>query len=134
MIADLKKFGKSLEEFQELSSTSLMWQSQSYLIEQDPLYFMGYIIALEEVAAKFGENLFGSIKKTHNKGFQFLKVHSEDDIEHIEHAYKVIDSLDDIRKVQILKNAKQTASAYISMLKDVSQSCNDGRITELKAA
>jgi len=134
LIADLKKFGRSLDEFQEYSSTSLMWQSQSYLIDKDPLFFMGYIIALEEVAAKFGEKMFSTIKGSHKKGFQFIKVHSEDDIEHIEHAYKVIDSLDEFRKAQILKNAKQTASAYISMLNDVSQASSKGLVTDLKVA
>ncbi len=112
LIADLKKFGRTLDMYEENSPTRLMWQSQYYLIEKDPLIFMGYIIALEEIAAHFGIQVCNMIKDIHGQGFQFLKIHGEEDLEHIESAYKVINLLDEDRKKKILENAKQTIFAY----------------------
>ena len=116
LIADLKKFNKEITDFEELPEIGLMWQSQYHLIDEDPLIFMGYIIALEEIAANFGTAACEKVKSFHGKGYQFLKVHGEEDVDHIEHAYNVISQLDDVRKKKILKNAEQTFFAYNSMV------------------
>ena len=52
-----------------------------------------------------------------SKAHRFVKVHAEEDPDHIEKAFELIGKLSDERKELIRVNMIQTADAYVNMLK-----------------
>ena len=120
LLKDLQKLGKSIEDYPELPETKLLWQSQYYQVQNvNPLSLLGYILFLEALAVGAGERLYKEIKAHYKKGFQFLKVHAEEDVDHVEKAYETIGKLDVITQKIILSNLEQSAHAYKHMIESL---------------
>lgn len=139
LMTDLQNLGMKISQFSELCSTSGFYQSQFYWIEHvEPLSFFGYIILLEGIAAKFGALAFEKTEKTHGvKASNFMKVHAQEDPDHLEKALKEIASLDEKTVQHIEKNFNQAADLYAMMLKQIcNQSLsldfgNSGKVTAM---
>lgn len=119
-INDLKRLGKVIEQYPELSSTTAMYECQYYKIEhQHPLALLGYIYFLEDLASKVGIKIHEKIERSLGISSSFLKVHGEEDVSHVEKAKKLIDSLPQDLQNIIWKNHMQSQHLYFSMLDEV---------------
>lgn len=122
-LSDLKKLGFSLADFPESSYTRAFWQSQYYLADTSKgTALLGYILFLEAVAVESYPKLIEHLYKFHGKKCcQFLKVHVEEDPDHVLHAIEEIQNLPEADKKEVWKNFEQTAKIYCEILKDASE-------------
>lgn len=113
-LKDLKRLGFDIKDFPELPETRMFWETQYYKIEHnDPLSLLGYIYALEAIACE----LCPIIKKELDKYYAsdchtFIKVHGEDDPEHVEKALEQIRRLPKERLRWVQENFEQTTQSY----------------------
>lgn len=117
-IRDLQKLGYNIKDFPELAQTRTFYETQYYKIEHiDPAALMGYILALETMAAR---ELKGTCEKLNElygrECVKFLNVHNEEDPDHVDKAIEVIEKLSAERRVAIDHNLEQTAISYADMM------------------
>lgn len=105
-LRDLSAMGGHLDHYPEKSWTQMLYQPQYYQVSfVDPTCLFGYIFALEGVAHISGEEVYERLQKTYGgKGTSFLKLHSKEDHDHIEKAFKGIAGLDEARQELIREN------------------------------
>lgn len=123
-INDLKSLGfDSVHSFSELASTRAMWESQFYKILKDPASLLGYILALEILAVRCFKEIHGELSKTYPlNALNFIKVHADDDPDHVESALEQIAKCSDSERKNIDFNFDQTLQMYAFMLSQINQS------------
>lgn len=119
---DLNALGLALEALPQRMSTKMFWEPQYYKVEHEhPSVLMGYILALEALACVKGPWILAQVTAAHGeKAGHFIKVHAEEDISHVEKAYKSIDPLPEALKKEIAQNIVQTTDAYVRILEECS--------------
>lgn len=129
-LSDLKHLGFDLSDFPELTSTRLFYEPQYYKVEhQDPLALMGYIIYLEAMAQKICPPMTKQIGRFHGEQcVSFLKVHGEEDPEHVEQAYKLLSTLPPQSMKLILQNISQSSFAFNSIIQELKAKWNENII------
>lgn len=130
---DLQSLGYKIEDFPEKAETRMFWEPQYYKIEYvDPSALMGYILVLEDVASRICPWINKEVEKSYGKkAATFIRVHGEDDPEHVEQAIKVIESLPLHRRKHIFENIIQTTKSYNLMIDEILKDCEK---SELKQA
>ena len=124
--ADLVALGYSIAAMPELSATRRLIQLQyDQLDHKSPCVFFGYILLLEGLAVMRGQQIcdqvacyFGS------RTGRFLKLHSDEDVEHVEKALQQVENLDPEHQSSILNNLRQSAGLYLAMLNEVEMSAS----------
>ena len=117
-ISDLKALGFRIEELPRLAQSAAMYQIQYYWIQhQGPVSFFGYSLALECLAAAFGPEVYRRTSTAHGaKSTVFLKVHSEDDVEHTDRAFKLLATLSETEAKLVVENLEISSELYRGML------------------
>lgn len=120
-ISDLKAMDKKLEDYPCLYPSAAMYQVQYYWIQhRGPISFFGYTLSLECLARDYGPELYRRTSEAHGKKAAiFLKVHSEDDIEHTEKAFEQLEKLSPPETELVQENLLLSADLYRSMLTEV---------------
>lgn len=120
IILDMKSFDMKPEDFPEFPSAAALYQSQYYWMQNDsPLAFFGYVLALEAIGARLGPALNQKVESAYNKkATHFVRVHSEEDIEHVEKALENIAKLPVPMQEIVMKNMEQTFYHYDSAMKE----------------
>lgn len=118
---DVKALGFTLNDFPELPSIKAFYQVQYYTVEHvSPWGLLGYIVALEGLAVGKGGTLHELVsKKFGTKAAAFLKVHAAEDIEHLEKAYQMVESLPSKEVQAIEENLELSCHLYEVMLRDL---------------
>ncbi len=128
-LADLKKMGRSIKNFPEHPLTKSFYESQYYKIEhQHPLVVMGYIQFLETLAVEQGLVAWKGIKNSIGIESSFLKLHGEEDIDHVEKANYMISHLPNELQVLIHQNFYQSQLMFKLLLSSLEEA------TEIKVA
>ncbi len=122
-LRDIQALGGSLEAWPEHPTTRMFYEPQYYKVEhQAPSVLLGYILPLEVIAPRSGartiEHLSAAFGK---KSVNFLQVHSQEDVEHVEKALALLDALSERERELIQENMQQTALAYVAMLGAISE-------------
>ncbi len=117
-IRDLKGLGFDIKQFTEFPETSAFYQTQYYWLEhKDPISFFGWILCLEGLAVREGKTVHERVSKAHGKNCaHFLKVHAQEDIDHVEKAKKMVASVDDKQAQIIQQNLRESRVFYQHML------------------
>jgi hypothetical protein len=120
-VHDLKVLGLTLADFTEHASTRMFYEPQYYKIEhQDPLALFGYILPLEAIGPWHAARVIEAITKAHGeKSAQFMKLHSEEDVEHLDKALQMLEGCSPKEKALVEENMQQTTYAYVAMLEDI---------------
>jgi hypothetical protein len=128
LINDLKAIDMKLENFPENYPAAGLYQSQYYWIQQHtPLAFFGYIIMLEGVGALHCGRAYQRVVKAFGeKAGVFLKVHSQDDVDHIEKAMKQILEMPKSVEPFILRNFEHSTNFYLKLLVEAKADANTG--------
>lgn len=115
---DLKALNKDINDYPELPETSAFYESQYYKINyRDPTALLGYILVLESFAVADGSRIYKLLSdKFGKKASTFMKVHSEEDPDHVEKALKVLDHLNEKQLKLVEQNIEQTLKGFIYML------------------
>lgn len=121
-INDLKNLGGSIDQISELGITRSMWEAQFFKIQKDPTYLLGYILALETLAVKTFKEFNHVLLKTYPEtATRFVKVHADDDPDHVEEALNQINKCTPEQQKAIMFNYEQTISMYHYMLVEIQQ-------------
>lgn len=117
-LRDLQKLGYNIKDFPELAQTRTFYETQYYKIEHiDPIALMGYILALETMAAKELKGTCEKLNALYGRDcVKFLNVHNEEDPDHVDKALEVISKLSQERLEAINHNMEQTAICYADLL------------------
>jgi thiaminase len=131
---DLEKLGYKLSDFPELEETRMFYEAQYYKVEHlDPISLLGYILPLEIIACTECPKLYHFVRNIWGeKCASFLKVHGEEDPDHVDKALELLNSLSPSRLKIIEENFKQTVKAF-SMLLRACES-NSQTISQLRSA
>jgi hypothetical protein len=118
---DLKCLGKSIEELPEHPSTRMFYEPQYFKIEhQTPLALFGYILPLEAVGPALGARVVEQVTGAFGSSCaSFLKLHAAEDVDHLDKALRILDSILEEERRPIEENLRQTAFAYGCMLVDM---------------
>lgn len=120
---DLNDLSLSPIEFRHMEETRCLWETQYYkIMHESPLAFMGYILALEAFACEYFPALLEKLEAHYGgKAIKFVKLHAEEDPDHVEKAIQVIESLDQASQELVLINLHQTAKMYTNMINEIQQ-------------
>lgn len=125
---DLKSLGLTVENFPESGVTRAMWEPQFYKILKDPASLLGYILALEVLAVRTFKEFHAELAKTYTAdAVKFVKVHADDDPDHVESALAQIEKCNESEKKTIQMNFEQTLTMYGLMLKELNLATQEVR-------
>ena len=120
LLNDLKNMGRSIDEFRCAPQSAALFQSQYYWIEHvDPKALFGFILLLETVSLECGPIIYQPAREAHPKSTTYLKVHIEEDEDHVEQNLKNIETMSGPEIEFITQNLVQTADYYCGLLEEV---------------
>lgn len=121
---DLKAMDFQVEDFKQLSITKAFWETQYYKLDKsNGISLLGYILFLEAIAVHCFDHAYDVVAREYNKNaINFIRVHTTEDPEHLEHALKLINELSDEERSIVWDNFYQTADLYHSILLSISNS------------
>lgn len=120
LLKDLEKMGRKITDYQETYYTQAFYQSQYYRISfEGGTSLLGYILFLEGLAAHWAKDSYEGIKDVHKGSVLFLKVHAEEDPQHLQDAMKTIISLSDKEQEFIKNNLLFTETIYHRMIQEM---------------
>jgi pyrroloquinoline quinone (PQQ) biosynthesis protein C len=120
---DIKALGFTIDELPEHASTRMFYETQYYKVEhKHPAALLGYILPLEAIAVSRGRELLSMIQGTYEeRAISFIKLHAEEDPDHLEKALTAIESLPAELHAMVIENLEQTTHAYLGMLAEIRQ-------------
>jgi hypothetical protein len=120
-ISDLRKLGFEIDKFREMSETALFYQNQYYWLGfHGALPFLGWILALEGGAVHTCGLAYARVLGSHGAASGlFLKIHAEEDIDHLDKVMNQIEGLPAASLQLIEKNLGQSCHLYMSALKKI---------------
>ncbi len=116
---DLKVLGAEL--LPERHSTRMFYEPQYYKIERNgPIGLFGYIMPLEAIGPLRGKQIMTALLGAFGeKCVSFLKLHAQDDVEHLEKALASLESASPRDRTFVEENMRQTTFAYCQMLREI---------------
>ncbi|HTV20405.1 MAG TPA: iron-containing redox enzyme family protein [Polyangiaceae bacterium] len=117
-VRDIQALGETLEGYPEHATTRMFYEPQYYKVEhQTPSVLLGYILPLEVIAPLSGTLVIEQLTQAFGpKCANFLKVHAQEDVAHVDRALGLVEALPSQERELIEQNMKQTAFAYVAML------------------
>lgn len=116
-LSDLKKMNGNIEEYPELGATRALWEPQFYKIQRQTTSLLGYILALEYMCVRIYREIFERVSKAHgDKNGNFIRIHAEDDPDHVEKCVDQIELLPESERVAVWKNYEQTCMMFAVFL------------------
>jgi|GEM_PF-3169724 len=111
---DLKKLGRSIDEFPELPITKALYQSQYFRVEHVlATSIFGYIIALEGLAVTYGDWIHEQVCAAHGEpAATFVRLHAHEDVDHMAKTLDAVSQLPQEEQVAIEENYLFTTSLY----------------------
>ena len=121
---DIKAIGLTFEQFPERHSTRSFYEPQYYKVEhQDPLSLFGYILVLEGLGIVRGRWIAERVETAFGKACAtFVKVHAEDDPDHLDKAFKILEGVNQAQQDRIELNMHQTTFSYLALLAEIQRS------------
>ncbi|PWU17689.1 MAG: hypothetical protein C5B49_08410 [Bdellovibrio sp.] len=122
-LTDLRNLGQQLSHHPEQSATRAFYESQYYKVQyQDATALFGYILLLEAAAVQLGPKIHRRIAKAHGeKCGNFLRVHAEEDVAHVDKALEQIGGLPERQLQFITINMIQTADVFVAMVQSLAR-------------
>lgn len=122
-VADLKNLGGKIANYPELGITRALWQPQFYMISKNPEQLLGYILALEKFAVGCFREFHEIVLEAHGeKSSLFVKVHADDDPDHVDKAFEEIERCDAKSQEMIFANYEQTCQVFGLWLEELAKS------------
>ena len=122
-IHDLNALDFPLGAFTELPATHMFYASQYFAVEhQDPMALFGYILVLEVTSVREGDWVKDEVVRAHGeKAAAFVKLHSAEDVEHVEKALRALEASTPAQSALVCDNMRRTAYGYGAILEEVAK-------------
>lgn len=120
-IKDIENLGHKIEEFKELPALKAFYQVQYYYIEHlSPWAFFGYILSLENLSIAVGQEVLDrTFKEYGEKATRFLKVHVEEDVGHVDLAFKQLEHLSKKEWEYIYQSVESSTYLFGQTLREI---------------
>lgn len=120
-VHDLRVLGTSVASLPEHHSTRMFYEPQYTKIEHgSPVALFGYILPLEAIGPARGAHIADVVIKAHgDKCASFVRLHAEEDVEHLDKALQMLQDLPTGEAALVKENLRQTTYAYVTMLHDI---------------
>ncbi len=121
LLNDLKQLDINQKELKVFSSTKAFFQMQIYWIEHvSPMSFFGYILMLEGLAISHAPTVIERLNKSFGpKPLSFLKVHAEEDEDHLEKALGLVNIISKEEESRVIENLEMCADLYFQFMRDI---------------
>jgi hypothetical protein len=87
------------------------------IAQSDPIVLFGYILVLEVMSARDGRWVLEEVVRAHGaKPTAFVKLHSEEDVGHVDKALHALAGVDERQRALVEHNMRQTAYGYGAIL------------------
>lgn len=130
-LLDLRNLGGQIQHFPELPITRALWQPQYYLTDRTSTSLLGYILSLEWLAVAAFSKILPIVRLAYgDKSVNFIRVHSQEDVEHIKECLEQIEELDDKANQLVTANFNQTCYFFEKMILASQQSFENEIQTE----
>ncbi|HEY4012269.1 MAG TPA: iron-containing redox enzyme family protein [Polyangiaceae bacterium] len=118
---DIKHLGYSLDRLPERPAARMFYEPQYFKIEHEsPMALFGYILPLEAAGPLLGRGVMANVTQAFgSSAATFLKVHVNEDVDHLEKAFQMLESASSADRSFIERNMRQTTFAYRTMLQDI---------------
>ncbi len=117
---DVKALGYKLEDFPELFPTKIFYRNQYHGIQKfGAHYLIGYTIFLESISARLGPGLAKRLMKAFPSAHLFIKVHAEDDQEHIVNITNQLRTLDAKQMEEVIESMTMASEGYLQILEQI---------------
>lgn len=114
---DLKSLGLNILNFQEFPETTSFYEVQYYKAQyRHPVSIFGWILSLEGAAVAVGDEIFKRVKTHYGKGYTFLKVHSQEDVDHLDKALEIVGQIPTELHGDLIQDFEQSTKLYLDML------------------
>ena len=115
-LSDLKRLGGNIEDYPELQITKDLYEKQVGISKRSSgIAPFGWALALEGLAAYVNDDYIEAISKAHGKkATRFIRVHAEEDEDHIEKALDMVSMIGDNKEIE--DNIKLTSDIYCQLL------------------
>lgn len=118
---DLKNMGSRLEDHPEDGVTRALYEPQYHKIVQSPTSLLGYVLALEMTCVETFADVHRQVKAAHGeKCSSFVRVHAEDDPDHVEKAVQQLSALSAREQRLVLENFEQTCLMVVAWFERLS--------------
>lgn len=123
-LTDLKRLGHPTEGLIELPATKMFYEPQYYKVNYlGPITLFGYILPLEAVGPECGQQIIDTVTAAHTKRCaSFVQVHANEDPDHLEKAFAILEQTSELDRALIVSNIEQTAYGYVQMLDAIKRS------------
>lgn len=119
-LMDLKNLGGKIEEHPEAGITRAMWEAQFYKIQKNPESLLGYILALELIAVRVYPTVRPKLEKIYGtKPINFIRVHSDEDPDHVEKALAQLNTLTGKSRSLAIENFDQTCDVLVAFFDEI---------------
>lgn len=117
-IKDIQNIGLDFTEFSEASATMSLYQPQYFWIQfKSPIAFFGYIFCLEIIAKEAGPTIFQKTIELYGpKASHFIRVHAEEDQDHVEKALKMLNQINEVDGIYAMENLIQSCDNYTRLV------------------
>jgi hypothetical protein len=118
---DIKHLGYSIDRLPERPAARMFFEPQYFKIEhQSPMAIFGYIMPLEAAGPLLGRGVVADVTKAFGaSAATFLKLHVNEDVDHLEKAFRMLESASSADRSFIEQNMRQTTFAYRTLLQDI---------------
>lgn len=129
-LADLKTMGFEISTLPEFAATRSFYQIQYYWIQHvSPKAFYGYIVMLEGLAVAKAGWIENAVKPHYKQNVtRFLKVHANEDPDHLDNAHAFISKLSEAERQKIVLNFDQSLQLYTAFLDDCKKATQPVRL------
>ncbi len=122
LLQDLSSLKQNIQDWPEILETTLFYEQQYFLVQKyGPKALMGWITFLDGMASDFGPRAVERTQNLSKASTRFLRLHSEEDLDHIQSAFSLIDQCELGEDPIFLYNFKSSQQYYLEMLKKITQ-------------
>lgn len=119
---DVKDLGYDVKTIGEFPITNGFYATQYYTIEYvSPESLFGWILPLEGLALHYGQGMWDRVQQTPKMPDRFLKVHVNEDPDHVASALKTVENFNPKQEEQVCKNIEFTVDTYFRIMEACKQ-------------
>lgn len=123
-VKDLDNLGFDVSKMPEGQATKAFYSHQFKVIrEHGPSAFMGWVLFLEGISAIHGPKLLKEVAPHGPDATLFLRVHAEDDQDHIDSAFDVVELVPESKLDLVLQNMLKSSTQYEAILEYAEKAC-----------
>ncbi|WP_346838046.1 iron-containing redox enzyme family protein [Microbulbifer sp. SAOS-129_SWC] len=134
-LSDLRRLDADIVHYgEQLSTRTFYWEQYEVIRKYGDRPFLGYVLMLEILARDHGPYIFNEVRAAYgDRSANFLKIHVEEDVDHVNSAIRLLETFTDSEKSKVLENFNWSINAYKAILDECRSSIKEAPNENLAA-